>query len=424
MHWMRIDFRCTQIIGLILASIVMFMSPLVGAETLTLFEAETLATSHDPSVESVKSRQDALNELEIAAGQLPDPQLRFGLVSLPTDTFHLGQEPMTQVQVGLVQRFPRGQSRELRAAQLRERSKALGDSAEDMSLGVRLAVRENYLEVLKQVRLLAINKEAEAAFSDLEDITQDYYATGRVQQQDVLRAAVELAKVQERSVRISEEEQRARGRLAAWIGDEAWRDIDPEWPSITEPSVIQALKDGLADHPRIRALQQEVIAAEKGIELAEQSYKPEFAVDLTYGGRGGENPDGSSRADLLSLMVRMDVPLFTGNRQDRVVQASIASSSAAAFDRDDIFRRMSSEAEVHHAAWQRQKERLDLYESSLLPDAEFNSQATFDAYQAALEDMTTLMRARITEFDLQLEHAGLKAETLKSQARLLYLEGQ
>ena len=195
-------------------------------------------------------------------------------------------------------------------------------------------------------------------------------------------------------------------------------------PPIAEPSVMQVLKDGLADHPRIRALHQEVIAAEKGIELAEQSYKPEFAVDLTYGGRGGENPDGSSRADLFSLMVRMDVPLFTGNRQDRIVQASIASSSAAAFNRDDIYRRMSSEADVHYAAWQRQQERLDLYESSLLPDAQFNSQATFDAYQAALEDMTTLMRARITEFDLQLEHARLKAESFKSQARLLYLEGK
>ncbi|MEJ8568822.1 TolC family protein [Elongatibacter sediminis] len=424
MHWMRMDFRCTQISGLILASIVMLMSPLVGAETLSLAEAETLAISNDPSVESVKSRQVALNELEVAAGQLPDPQLKFGLMSLPTDTFNLGQEPMTQVQVGVVQRFPRGQSRKLRAAQLRERSKALGDTAEDRLLGVSLAVRENYLEVLKQVRLAVINKEAEAAFTDLEDITQEYYATGRVQQQDVLRAAVELAKVQERSVRISEEEQRARGRLAAWIGDDAWRDINPDWPLLTEPSAMQSLKDGLVDHPRIRALHQEVIAAEKGIELAEQSYKPEFAVDLTYGGRGGENPDGSSRADLLSLMVRMDVPLFTGNRQDRIVQASIASSSAAAFNRDDIYRLMSSEAEVHHAAWQRQKERLELYESSLLPDAEYNSLATFDAYQAALEDMTTLMRARITEFDLQLEHARLKAESFKSQARLLYLEGK
>lgn len=416
-------FRFTKMSGLMLALIVTLLSTGAGAESLSLAEAESLAVLQDPSVESVRSRQAALNELEVAAGQFPDPQLKFGMMSVPTDTFDLDQEAMTQMQVGVIQRFPRGQSRELRAAQLNERSKALGDTAQDLLLRVRLAVRENYLEVLKQVHLAAINADAVAAFSDLADITQDFYATGRVQQQDVLRAAVELARVQERSVRITEEEQQARGRLAAWIGDDAWRDISPEWPVIHEPGALQETKKGLTDHPRIRALHQEVIAAEKGIELAEQNYKPEFAVDLTYGGRAGENPDGSHRADLLSLMVRMDLPLFTGNRQDRVVQASIANSSAAAFNRDDAYRRMSSEAEVHHATWQRQQERLDLYEASLLPDADFNAQATFDAYQAALEDLTTLMRARITEFDLQLEHARLKAESFKSQARLLYLEG-
>jgi hypothetical protein len=34
------------------------------------------------------------------------------------------------------------------------------------------------------------------------------------------------------------------------------------------------------------------------------------------------------------------------------------------------------------------------------------------------------MRARITEFELQLEHVELQAELLKTQVRLLYLEGE
>ncbi len=65
-----------------------------------------------------------------------------------------------------------------------------------------------------------------------------------------------------------------------------------------------------------------------------------------------------------------------------------------------------------------------MFENSLLPEAAFNSEATFEAYQSAIEDMTTLLRARITEFDLQLEHANLQADVLESQARLLYLEGE
>ena len=126
---------------------------------------------------------------------------------------------------------------------------------------------------------------------------------------------------------------------------------------------------------------------------------------------------------MLTFMVLMDVPLFHDKRQDRLAAASIAESSAAAFDRDDIYRRMRSEVDLHSRTLQRQRERLALFEESLLPEAEFNADTTFDAYQAAVADLTTLMRARITEFDLQLEYVRLQAETHKTQARLLYLEG-
>ena len=160
------------------------------------------------------------------------------------------------------------------------------------------------------------------------------------------------------------------------------------------------------------------------MELAKQKYKPEFALDVTYGGRSGTNPDGSSRADLLTLMVVMDVPLFHKNRQDRFVAAQVAESSAASFSRDDIFRRMRSEVDYHLATHKRQQQRIELFESTLLPEAAFSSEASFGAYQSSIDDLSTLLRTRITEFDLQLEHARLQAEALKTQARLLYLEGE
>lgn len=423
MHGMRIRIGRKTVAGTLFITALAAASPLLGDGNLGLAEAEALALSADPSVASVRSRQQALTELEVAAGQLPDPMLKMGVMGLPTDTFELGQEPMTQVQVGVVQKFPRGDSRALRAEQMRERAKGMDETASDLQLRIRLSVREEFLEVMKQIRLAEINQEAEAAFSDLEQITQDYYATGRVQQQDVLRAGVELSKVQERASRIAEDEDRARARLAAWIGDAAWGPFAEAWPDLAEPSTAQDAKDALAEHPRLRALHQEVIAADTGVELAEQGYRPEFSLDLTYGGRGGFNPDGSSRPDLLSFMVMMDVPLFRANRQDRTVAASLAESSAAAFNRDDVYRRMSSELDMQSSTLERQSERLTLFEESLLPEAEFNAEATFQAYQAALENLTTLMRARIIEYDLQLEYVRLQAEAIKTRARLLYLEG-
>jgi len=69
-------------------------------------------------------------------------------------------------------------------------------------------------------------------------------------------------------------------------------------------------------------------------------------------------------------------------------------------------------------------ERLNLYEQRLLPDAEFNAAAAFTAYQAAVDDLATLLRARITEFELRLDFVQLQAESLRLQARLAYLQGE
>lgn len=403
---------------------LLYVSPAVQAKTLTLENTEALALQNDPSVRIVEQNQIALSEMAVAAGQLPDPFVKIGMGALPVDSFNLGQEAMTQVQLGVVQKFPRGQTRSLRSNQFGQRSMGLGALAEDQRLRVLRAVREEYLEVLKQVKLAAINNEAITVFKDLADITRDYYATGRVAQQDVLRASVELAKVRDRATLISQQEDRARARLSAWIGDAASWEIDAEWPEIGPVLSESELTKLLVQHPRISAQQQMVIAAETGVDLARERYKPEFSIDLTYGARGGVNPDGRNRPDLLSMMVMMDVPLFTANRQDRLVAASVAESSAATFGRDDIYRQMRSEIEMHSATLRRENERMDLYQNILLPEAAFNADATFEAYRAAVEDLTTLMRARITEFELQLEYVRLQADTRKTQSRLLYLDGE
>jgi len=396
----------------------------LAASQLSLEDAETLALQADPGVRSVEASRTALGEMAIAARQLPDPMLKMGLMSLPTDSFKLDQEPMTQAQLGVVQKFPRGQSRALRSEQISLQSEGLDETVRDQKLQIILAVREQYLEVVKQQHLAKINADAAVVFSDLVDITQDYYATGRVQQQDVLQASVELAKVQDRATRIKQAEEQARARLSTWVNGAAYSDIPTNWPLLQEPEPMAVMKENLRRHPRILAMQKKVSAADTGVELARQNYKPEFSLDVTYGARSGSNPDGSGWPDMLSVMLVMDVPLFHDKRQDRVLAAQVAQSSAATFGLDDVYRHMNSDIEFQSANLQRQKERVELFENSLLPEAAFNSEATYEAYQSALEDMTTLLRAHITEFDLQLEHAGLQADVLETQARLLYLQGE
>lgn len=394
------------------------------ASGLSLAEAERLALENDPGLSSVASREQALQEMSVAAGQLPDPMLRLGAMSLPVDSFEFDQEAMTQAVVGVVQKFPRGDSRELRSIQVAQQAEVLSESLQDQKLQITLAVRELYLEVIRQKQQAAVNREAIQIFNDFSDITRGYYATGRVNQQDVLQTVVELAKAEERARQIAEQEARARAGLSAWLGDNSGLEFPAEWPALSEPASEQEIHQGLQEHPRIMSLQKKIGMAETAVELAHQQYKPEFSVDVAYGARSGVDPMGSSRPDLFSVMLVMDMPLFTDKRQDRVAASMIAESSAAMFDRDDLYRRMRSEVSIHAASFRKQRESMEFFASTILPEARFSAESSFDAYQSSVGDLTSLLRAQITEIDLRLEYIRIQAEALKTQARLLYFQGE
>jgi len=85
------------------------------------------------------------------------------------------------------------------------------------------------------------------------------------------------------------------------------------------------LAQELSNHPAILAIDIKRKASEKGIELAKQQYEPEWGVNASYAYRDNM-PSGDSRADLFSVGVTFDLPLFTENRQDKQVAASIADS--------------------------------------------------------------------------------------------------
>jgi len=402
---------------------------LSGADTifaagLTIEEAGRLALNNDYTLQAIDARSRSMSEMAVAAQRLPDPKLRLGFANLPTDSFNLDQEPMTQAVIGVQQAFPRGQTRSLNSERLTEAVERQAAEAEDRRHMILLAVREEYTRIFLQREKQQILQQSLAVFTDLAEITRDYYATGRAHQQDVVQAQLELSKVEERLVGIQQHEEQARARLAERIGAEAYRDFETGWPQIARPSSTTLIIAGLAEHPKLRAWQHEIAKSRTSEEIARQAYKPGFAVDLAYGARSGQNTNGTNRSDMLSVFVTMDIPLFTRNRQDRLLAASIADTSATEFVRDDVYRSMKARVEEHAATLAREQERLELYEEYLLPQAAFNAETAFEDYQDAVDDLTNVMRARIGEYELKLNHAALRADEIITRARLLYFQGE
>ena len=390
---------------------------------LNLKQAEQLAIQSDPSIESFKATSRSFVDESVADNTLPDPKLRLGAVNVPVDTFDLDQEQMTQLKVGIQQNFPRGNSRALKQQQSRFLSRSALAMADDATLKILRDVRQNYLNLFYEVSAYQIIRETRRLFSELVKITESNYAAGRVNQQDVVLAGLELSRLDDRATKIQAREGTYRASLAQWIGDLAWNTISSEFPELPDLPENVDLNKLIPQHPLIRAEAAKVDASKQLKQIAHQGYKPEWSLLFDYGYRSGNNPDGSERSDFVTAMVSMDMPLFTGNRQDKTVASSQQKITAARYEKDDRLRQLKKLYDNNFNLWQRLGEREELYKNSLLTAAKTNSKVALNAYQSGVSEFNTLMRANITELDVRLENLRIRVNRAIAKAQILYVTG-
>jgi len=390
---------------------------------LTLAEAEDLALVAEPGRAALLSRSEAFAEQAVAAGQLPDPMLRVGLANYPVSDGSFSSEPMTQAQLGIRQVFPRSRTRSLGT----EKFEAMAAEAQDSALArereVLEATRMAWLEIYYWQSARATVSDSRPFFEDLVAVTRSLYSVGRKSQADVLRAELELSRLDDRLIESDRSAAEAQARLSRWLGADAYRPLAmklPDWQSLPTLDDLQA---ALAGHPALEAADAGIDARQTAVNLAEQSKKPAWALDLGYGYRDGYNANGEPRSDFVSLIVSVDLPFFQKNRQDRHLAAALRERSAAIDTKAELNARLSSQLGVEYARWQDLTRRIELYEQRILGQSETRAEAAMLAYQSDAGDFADVMRAAIDDLNTRLDHIRLKVERAKSYATLANLGG-
>ncbi len=411
--------RCVCLVLLISLAHPAFAA--TAPDQLTLAYAEQLALSADPEVIASRSRALALQDQAIADGQLPDPKLLVGVWNVPLDDFSMKKEPGSQFRTGIRQAFPRGQSLYYRQKRTEWLGKAENAVMNNTAKAIRRDVREGFLELYYQEQAAGIVEQTRDLFDQLVDITRAHYATGRVSQQDVLQAQLELSRLDDKATQISRQADVQRAELSRWIGEAAWQSIGRDFPHLPGLPDRVALRASLPEHPAIEAASARVEASQQSVKEAREQYKPGFDVGLEYRKRFGNNADGSDRPDQMAAMVTLDLPVFTEKRQDKRLSARQQQAEAAIQTRERRLRELQRSLDADYSRWQRLGEQEDLYKNQLLREATENAEAAVNAYQSGINEFNTLMRARITELDVRLQDMRIRVDLAKTQARLLYL---
>jgi outer membrane protein TolC len=408
---------------LYILSLILWATPVTAQQRvpLTIAEAEDLGVANEPGRAALLARAAAFEEQAVAAGQLPDPVLRVGLANYPIDGGGFSAEGMTQAQLGFRQAFPRARSHE--EAANRAQASAFARSADARNREVLTAVRKAWLDVYYAQQASALVRESRPFFNDLVTITRSLYSVGRKSQHDVLRADLELSRLDDRLIEADRARAEAQATLSRWLGRDAYRPVAIKLPDWSEPPAPADLHAGLDEHPTLAAAEATISAKQAAVRVAEDNKKPGWALDLGYGYRDGFLPSGEPRSDFVSLSVTVDLPFFGKNRQDRKLVAALSERRAAVSSEVELRTRLVSELDAEYARWTELTRRLELYESRILDQSSGQAQAALLAYQSDAGDFADVMRAYIEDLNTRLEHTRLQVERAQSYAVLASLGG-
>jgi outer membrane protein TolC len=434
--------------GIALAVLTFTANGYAAEQRLSFSQTINIAQKNDPWLERSHYKQQSLESLSQVANTEADPSVSIAFANLPTNTFDFNQENMTQFKVGVSQMFARGDSLAINSKQLQLKSEQEPFQRQDRISKVAVMAGSLWLDLFQaqqSIRLIEANRNL---FEQLSQLAEASYSSGvgKTRQYDIVSAQLELTRLEDRVNQLKLEQNRYQGMLEQWLSEYRLRDsrvnelhskndpslllVSHELPQLelSQKSVIydaiplnpEQLAAIFSKHPSVIAVDKNIEATRIGVDLAKQKYKPQWGINASYGYRA-DDAMSNSRADLFSLGVVFDLPLFTQKRQDNEVKSAISKTEANKTEKLLLIRQLMSTFSSAKGRLLRVKERQTLYTKQLMPQIKEQAQAYLTAYTNNDGDFSDVVRARIAQLNAQLDFLAINVQEQKIILEVNYL---
>jgi outer membrane protein TolC len=322
---------------------------------------------------------------------------------------------MTMRRVGVMQDFVRAEKREAReakaSAQASREAAMLDVQRADLHRDVATAWFEKYYADRACLLLGALEGEARLQAST----TQAELSAGKAGAADALAARILIVALADRRADSDRKSLRAAAMLARWVGSDASQSTGAAPDIYTLPHHLIATESDLSSHPHIAMYRPIEAAAEADLKLAAAATKPDWSLELSYAQRG------AAYSNMVSLMVRMDLPLFASQRQDPVTLSKARQLEQVRAEADDALLKHSSEVRVAAADWQAAKARVERHRNEIIPLVEERARLARAAYEGGKADLPSVLDARRGVIEARLAALDAEGELARAWAQLAYL---
>jgi len=385
------------------------------------------ALKANAEVRQMSSLHTASREAIKPAGALDDPEVAYIMKDVPTDTWALNREDMTQQMVELSQKFPFFGKRRLRSEVAEEQARSEKFAYHEKANEVRSKMIIAYWSLSLYHANFDLTQKNKQFWEQVVRVAETRYGVGQGQQADVLQAQVELGSYLDRLFQWTQKQESARADINALRSQAPHTAVARPQP-LTPRTLPLSLDNLLAQadsRPQLQALKALIAKQEKAVALARKEYYPDATVSLAYGIRQTLAPPiNQKQPDMFTGRVMFNLPIWHGSKIEPKIREEQARQNAAKEAHQSGFNQLSAMIKDRYAKLQRLAKQVTLYDHGIVPQARQASAAALASYQVGTLDFSQVYQNQIAVYNSEMQLQEYMKDFEENWAELEWLVGQ
>ena len=357
------------------------------------------------------------------AEALPDPRFNYGYFIKEVET-RVGPQ---RHKFGIMQVFPWFGKIEARTDAAAAEAKAARKRYEATKLKLFFEVKDAFYEYAYLASAVEIAKKNLELIKYFEEVARTKYMAAAAEHPDVIRAQVELAKIEDVLKSLEELRGPIVARLNAVLNRRSFEMLP--WPQKDKFRKVELDRWQMIEllrqiNPELAALGFDVDAAKHRVELAKKKFWPDIGVGVDWVQTSGALGTGvrDSGKDPVILMFTMNLPIWRESYTAAELQAK-ANVRKTSQKKTQTENTIIVRAEQVLYNFEDSDRKIKLYGDVLVPKAEELLQASETAYQAGTIDFLSLIDAQRTLLNFQLQYERATTDNQQKLAELEMLVG-
>jgi len=385
------------------------------------------ALNNNPDLKASYSTWQTLKSRVPQAESFPDPTLGFSLMNMPANSFYFNQEPMTGKQVSLMQMFPFPGKLGLKKKIAGETARIAEMQHQELRSQLVRNIKLIYYDLYYNERAIENSQKNRALMNQFAQIAETRYRVGKGIQQDVLKSQVELAKIDDKLIRLNQNREQLLAQLKLLLNRKSEDTIKGKF-EIDETDSLKNFElsnlKSLADQnrPLLQAWQGMVQKSQHEVRLAKKSFLPDFSLGVAYTQRD-ILANGMGGVDFFSGSISVNLPIYFWSKQSKQVEESRYNEISATQKYEFIQRQIEAELESKLSELNKNRRLVELYKSGIISQASHAVKSALAAYQVDKVDFLTLVTNQMTVFNYELDYYRFLSDYHKNIAELEALVG-